>query len=217
MKQVLVLSSLLMLMVTPAFAQSRSLDITGWITFVDPSGDNDFEDASDFEDLEARFDSEQGYGLAINTFWSDRISTEFAASVVEPDVTLRATDPSVPFEDVGSLEMIPLTATLQFHFNPEGRLDPYIGAGVAYVLFDEIEGTRFGDIGFDSIDLDDDFGFVVNGGLSFDITPNFAINLDAKYVPVESAARAVVAGADREEVDFEVNPLILAAGLSFQF
>lgn len=217
MKRFLIVFSFLALVITPAFAQSRSVDITGWITFVDPSGSNDFSDVEDFEDVEAEFDSEQGYGIAINTFWSNRISTEFAVSVVEPDVTLRINDPTIPFEDVGSLEMIPLTATLQFHFNPEGRIDPYVGAGVAYVLFDEIQGNNFGDINVDAIDFDDDFGFVINGGLSFDITPNFAINLDAKYVPVSSAARAVVAGAQGDTVKFEVNPLILAAGLSFQF
>ena len=81
--------------------------------------------STDFEDGEiAEFDSEQGYGLGLNVFWSNRVSTEFAASVVEPDLALRATDPSIPSGVVGGLEMMPLTATLQFHFNPDGRFDP---------------------------------------------------------------------------------------------
>jgi outer membrane protein len=212
MKRSLLILAALTLFMTPAFAQSRSVDLTGWVTFVDPSGETDFEDGE-----LAEFDSEQGFGAGINVFWSSRISTEFAASVVEPDLALRTTDPSIPSGVVGSLQMMPITGTLQFHFNPDGRFDPYVGAGLAYVLFDQVEGESLEDIGFDSIDFDDDFGYVANAGISIDLTPGLALNLDAKYVPVSAAARAVVAGDEFDQVDFDINPFILAAGLSLQF
>jgi outer membrane protein len=214
MNRILLFLSLIALLTAPAFAQSRSVDLTGWVTFVDPSGSTDFEDGEI-----AEFDSEQGYGLGLNVFWSSRVSTEFAASVVEPDLQLRATDPSIPDGAVGGLEMMPLTATLQFHFNPDGRFDPYLGAGLAYVLFDDVEGEALDDIGLDSIDFEDDYGYVANAGVSIDLTESFAINLDAKYVPVSAAARGVIAGDEEftDEVDFDVNPFILAAGVSLQF
>lgn len=211
MKRIFLVLGVLTLAMTPAFAQERSVDLTGWVTFVDPSGDTDLEDGEI-----AEFDSEQGFGVGINVFWTNAISTEFAASLVEPDLTLRANDPTIP-ASIGSLEMMPLTATLQFHFNPNGRFDPYIGGGVAYVLFDDIESEELDEIGFDSIDFDDDYGFVANAGLSIDLTETFAINLDAKYVPVSSPSRAVVAGVAGDEIEFDVNPLILAAGVSLQF
>ncbi len=212
MKRILLFLAALTLMMTPAFAQERSVDLTGWVTFVDPSGDTDIENGEI-----AEFDSEQGFGVGINVFWTNAISTEFAASLVEPDLTLRATDPEIPGGVIGSLEMMPLTATLQYHFNPNGRFDPYIGGGVAYVLFDEINDESLDDIDFDSIDFDDDYGFVANAGLSIDLTETFALNLDAKYVPVSSPARAVVGGIETDEIDFDINPLILAAGVSLQF
>ncbi|HEU5161552.1 MAG TPA: OmpW family outer membrane protein [Thermoanaerobaculia bacterium] len=212
MKRILLFTALLTLMITPAFAQSRSVDVTGWVSFVDPSGSTEFEDGE-----VAEFDSEQGFGLGVNVFWSSRVSTEFAAYVVEPDLALRANDPEFPTGVVGSLEMMPITGTLQFHFNPDGRFDPYIGAGVAYVLFDSIEGESIEDIGFESIDFDDDYGFLANAGVSIDITPTFAINLDAKYVPVSASASAVIDGVPTDPEDFEVNPLILSAGVSLQF
>ena len=212
MKRILLFTAVLTMMMTPAFAQSRSVDLTGWISFIDPSGSTDFEDGEI-----AEVDSEQGYGLGINVFWSSRISTEFAAYAVEPDLNLRTTDPTLPSGAIGSLEMMPLTGTLQFHFNPDGRFDPYIGAGVAYVLFDSIEGESIEDIGFDSIDFDDDYGFLANEGVSIDITPTFAINLDAKYVPVSASARAVIDGIETDPADFDINPLILSAGVSIQF
>lgn len=201
----------------PMAAQSRSVDIYGFATWVDPSGDSVF-DADGIDDARVEFDSEQGFGVAVNVFFSNRISAEFAASVVEPEVVFRSDNPIFPVLTGGQLEMIPITATLQFHFNPEGRIDPYIGVGAAYVLFDQV--NDFGDVGdidVDAIDFDDDVGLVVNAGLTFDITPSFAVYLDGKYVPVSSSATATFASGPGTATEIDINPLIVSAGLGFQF
>lgn len=201
----------------PLAAQSRSVDIYGYATWVDPSGDSVF-DAGGVDDARVEFDSAQGFGIAVNVFFSNRISAEFAASVVEPDVVFRSDNPLFPLLTGGELEMIPITATLQYHFNPEGRIDPYVGLGAAYVLFDRVDGFRdVGGIDLDAIDFDDDVGLVVNAGLTFDITPSFAIYLDGKYVPVSTSATASFATGPGTSVDIDINPLILSAGVGFQF
>jgi outer membrane protein len=212
----ILLSILLLAIAAPMFAQSRSVDVIGFVNRVDPNGDGTFDDGID--DVNVNFDSEQGFGLAVNVFWSNRISTEFAVSVVEPDVAFESTNPLIPAFTGGSLEMIPITATLQYHFAPNARIDPYIGAGAAYVLFDQLDGNDdLDDLDVDQIDFDDDVGFVVNAGVSFDITPNFAIYLDGKYVPVSSAATATFATGPGTQADVDINPLIISAGLGFQF
>jgi outer membrane protein len=204
------------LMASPAFAQSRSVDVIGYIAWADPNADGVLRRAGD--DINVDFDSERGFGVAVNVFWGNRISTEFAASVIEPDVAFRSSNPALPVFTGGSLEMIPITVTLQYHFNPNGRIDPYIGAGAAYVLFDQLDtGSDLNDINLRSIDFDDDVGFVVNAGLSIDITPRFALYLDAKYVPVGTSANAVFATGPGATADIDVNPLIISAGLGFQF
>ncbi len=201
----------------PLAAQSRSVDIYGYATWVDPSGDSVF-DADGIDDARVEFDSAQGFGVAVNVFFSNRVSAEFAASVVESDVAFRSDNPLFPFLTGGELEMIPITATLQFHFNPTGRIDPYVGVGAAYVLFDRV--NDLGDVGgidVDEIDFDDDVGLVVNAGLTFDITPNFAIYLDGKYVPVSTSATARFATGPGTATEIDINPLILSAGIGFQF
>ncbi len=218
MKAIKVFSTLAMVLLFsfPALAEERSVDVTGWYNWIDPSGDSTFD--RDADDFGLEFDSETGFGAAVNIFWGKRISTELAVNLFEPEATLRSDNPAIPVFSGGSLEMMPITGTLQFHFNPEGRVDPYIGAGVAYVLFDNLDNSEdLDDIDVDSIDFDDDYGFVANAGVSFDITPNFAINLDAKYVPVKSSATAVFTSGPGQNVDVEINPFILGAGLQFQF
>jgi outer membrane protein W len=43
------------------------------------------------------------------------------------------------------------------------------------------------------------------------------VNVDAKYVPVKSSARAVFASGPGQTSDIDVNPLIVGAGVQFQF
>lgn len=206
--------SLVSLAAVPAFAQSRSVDLTGYVSWMDPSGDNTIVDDPDGS-IDLNFDADQGFGLALDVFWSNRISTELAVMKFSPEAAFEG---SGGFEDLiaGDLDMMPITAALRFHFAPESRFDPYLGAGVGYILFDEIDSSNLDDIDIGALDVDDDYGFLLNAGFSFDITPNFAIVGDAKYVPVESSINAVGAD-DAEAIDLEINPLILSAGISFQF
>lgn len=204
--KILVAVAVLALAAAPSFAQERSVDLTGYVSWMDPNGDNTIVDQG--EDIDFNFDSDQGFGIGLNVFWSNRISTEFTASQFSPEAAFEG---DVNFGN-SSLDMIPITATLQFHFAPDSRIDPYIGAGVAYVLFDEFDG-ELDEVDFDAIDVDDDYGFVINAGVSFDITPSFAIIADAKYVPVEAEINA----SGLAPATLEINPLILSAGASFQF
>jgi outer membrane protein len=193
-------------------AQQRSFDLTGNVVWLDPTGGGTFEDLSDPAEIE--IDSDVGYGVAANIFFG-RFSTEFAISRIEPETSVRrravgSTGPG------GNLEIMPVTAVLQFHLAPDGFIDPYIGAGAAYMIYDfsESEGVN----GLDQIDFDDDVGLAVNAGVGIRLGNRFGINLDAKYVPIESSATAVVVtGGPESETKIDVSPIILSAGLSLRF
>lgn len=199
--------------VTPALAQNRLIDLSAFATWVDPSGENSFRFDPGGSDVQTDFDADQGWGVAVNVFWSNRISTEFAAAMVEPDLNIRS---AVPFSE--GLQMMPLTAVLQFHLLPRSGFDPYVGVGAAYVIFDDIEGSEdLDEVNIDAIDFDDDVGLVLNAGVSWALSRGFGLYLDGKYVPIESAARAVFTQGPGQETDIEINPLMLSAGLSFRF
>ncbi|HYO75310.1 MAG TPA: OmpW family outer membrane protein [Thermoanaerobaculia bacterium] len=194
----------------PAFAQ-RAFDLTGNVVWVDPTGGGSFEDLSDPADID--FDATAGYGIAANVFFGDRISAEFAISRVKPETRVRRR--VVGATTTADFEMIPMTAVLQFHFAPNAFIDPYIGGGAAYVLFDDVDNNGLGNL--DRIDLEDDIGFAVNAGVGIKLGGRLGLVLDAKYVPLEANATAVtVTGADTEgRVD--ISPIIVSAGLSLRF
>lgn len=195
----------------PAFAQRRFFDLTGSAVWVDPTNSGSFEDLTDPTTID--FDSSAGYGVSANVFFSDRVSAEFALSRVDSESTVRRRAVTTPG---GNLEMMPVTAVLQFHFAPNGFIDPYVGAGAAYVLFDDVEDNGLS--GLESIDFEDDAGLAINAGLGIRLGERFAIVVDGKYVPLESNAKAVVLGSGQtSEGKVDISPIILSAGLSLRF
>lgn len=216
-RMILIFAVVLMFAAVPVAAQTRSVDLIGFASWVDLSGDSSLEDADGIEDLDIEFDGDMGYGAAINVFIGSRLSAEFAASIVDTEVNVAPGGPISPVF-AGNLEMIPITGTLQFHLLPNSRIDPYVGAGLAYVLFDNVESEEdLDDVDVDEIEFEDDYGFVLNAGVDLGITDSIALNADAKYVPVESSARARFATGVGQFTDIEVNPLILSAGLRLRF
>lgn len=195
----------------PAFAQRRFLDLSANAVWVDPSNSGSFEDLADPATID--FDPSVGYGAAANVFFSDRVSIEFAISRVDSDTTVRRRAVTAPG---GNLQMMPVTAVMQFHFAPNGFIDPYIGAGAAYVLFDDVEAN--GVSGLESIDFEDDAGLAINAGLGIRLGERFGLVIDGKYVPLESNAKAVVLGTGQtSEGKVNISPIILSAGLSLRF
>ena len=206
---------LAILLLAPSAYAQRFVDITANAVWLDPTGGGSFEELEDPTEID--FDADFGYGAAVNFFIGDRVSIELAAARVEPESRLtRRRAAGVPIITGGNLEITPLTATLQFHFAPNGFIDPYIGAGAAYVLYDFSEEAETDDI--DQIDFDDDVGFAVNAGVGIRLGSNFGLNFDAKYVPIESNATAVIIGQNEEaQGTIEVSPIIISAGLSLRF
>ena len=204
---------LLMFVAVPMSAQDRSFDLTGYVAWVDSSSEGTFDDDGP-NPIDVNFDGTMGYGLAANVFFGERISAEFAIVRVDSDVQFRQ---RAVANGSSRAEMMPITAVLQYHFAPTGRFDPYVGAGAAYVLIDDVDAPdELNNIDFESLDFDDDVGLALNAGLGIRLTNNLGLTLDAKYVPLESSANAVAA-VGNQEVKFDINPVILSAGLSLRF
>jgi outer membrane protein W len=207
--------AVLIFITVPMSAQNRNFDLTGYAAWVDSSSEGTFgSNGTVADDINVNFDGTLGLGIAANVFFGNRISTEFAIVRVSSDLRFRQR----AVQNANSqAEMMPITAVLQFHLAPNGRFDPYIGAGAAYVLINDVDTPdELNNIDFESIDFQDDVGLALNAGLGIRLTNNLAITLDGKYVPLESSATAVRGGSN-QDVRFDINPVILSAGLSLRF
>jgi outer membrane protein W len=204
---------LLLILAVPMSAQSRAFDLTGYAAWVDTSSEGTLDENTS-NPVDVNFDGTLGYGIAANVFFGERISTEFAIVRVNSDVGFRQ---RAVANANSRAELMPITAVLQFHFAPHGTIDPYIGAGAAYVLIDDVDTPEeLNNLDFERLDFKDDVGLALNAGLGIRLTNNFGLTLDAKYVPLESSATAVRTTGSTD-VKFKINPVILSAGLSLRF
>ena len=204
-----------LIIATPLAAADRSFEVTGWAAWVDPNSDGTFNTADD--DFDVDFDGKLGYGAGVNIFFSDHLSTELSVVSVKSEATLTGRGRLV---NVGAVDvdLIPITAVLQWHFAPSSTIDPYIGAGAAYVQFGDVDTPADADnIALGEIDADD-LGLVINGGIGIALSKNFAIVGDIKYVPVGSSAKGeLVNAAGQTTATIDINPVIFSAGLSLRF
>ncbi|MBW3564041.1 MAG: outer membrane beta-barrel protein [Acidobacteria bacterium] len=198
----------------PAYGQ---VELIPRFTWLDTDTHEEIEGSSDRNDVRLELEDDTGYGVAVNFYLGSRFSTEIGLSLIEPDViTTETNDQSGTFINTTDVEVIPVTAVLQYHFNPDGPFDLYIGGGVAYVLVDDVEGDNVDQAGFDRIAIDEDAGFAANIGLNYWFGNTFGLNIDAKYVPLESSAN-VIFGSGTTTDEININPLLLSGGISIRF
>jgi outer membrane protein W len=206
---------LVTLLATPAFAADRFFDLTGWATWVKPQSSNTFNSSTPNQPFDINFDGKLGYGAGVNVFLGDTWSLAIDASEVKPDAKYGFPGATL---NQGSIKMIPITGVLQFHIIPKGVIDPYLGAGAAYIIFDNLQSANdVGHVGVRQINFKDDAGLVVNGGIGFNFSPRFGITGDVKYVPLKASATAVFATGPNQSQKIKINPVIASAGLTIHF
>lgn len=200
------LSLLFVLAAVPLAAQDRTADLTLWASQVDVQGSNTVADS-----FETDFESGDGFGVSFNVFLTPRISAEVSAFKVSSDATLLFGD--IPFS-MGSAGMTPITAGVQYHFAGQSRIDPYVGAGAAYVLGGKLKSTDLDSLGTGTIQLDDEFTYYANAGIGVRLFRGISLVVDGRYLPYEPNTVASKTGGEEE---LDLTSLILSAGLRFRF
>jgi outer membrane protein len=206
--------ALLLLVSAPLFAAHRFFDLDLNAVWVDPNSSGTFNRSAN-RTVDIDFKGDLGYGVGANVFFGNSLSLEFTGSRVRPKANLTSAGLA---SNNNRVSMVPLTAVLQWHFAPNGFIDPYIGGGAAYVLFNDINGAKgANDVGVNRIKFKDDAGFAANAGLSIKFGSNMDIHGDVKYVPLKSSATAVFITGPNSETRVKINPVIATAGVGFRF
>ena len=219
MKSLRFLLVLLCLTAVPAFAADHVLDVTGWAAWVDPNSSDTFNSPSPSQSLNVKFNGKLGYGLGANIHFGGHLSAAFDVVQVRPGTTVRSRAVGGTVFPTTGTRMTPITGIVQWHFAPDGGIDPYLGAGVAYVLFDKT--NVFKSALLSQINVKDDAGLALNAGVSFRLSHRLALTADGKYVPLKAAATAVgtpgILPIVAVVVHTKISPVIFSGGLTLRF
>ncbi len=147
--------------------------------------------------------------LDFTYFFTNNFATELTLAVAKNDVN--AVNTAAGDLDLGHVYLLPPTLTAQYHFLPDGRFRPYIGAGVNYTVFFNADSGVANDI-----DYDNGFGLALQVGFDIGIDENWAINFDVKKIWLNTDVTVQALGTT-VQTDVDIDPWLIGMGIAYRF
>ena len=202
----LLLSSLavaLSLAAAPAMAQSKGdWTISAGVHQVAPKSDNGTLAGG----LEVDVDSDIKPTITGEYFIADNLGIEVLAALpFKHDINING------LGRVGSTKHLPPVVTLQYHFNSQGKVSPFVGAGVNYTTFFSEETT--GGLAGADLKLEDSWGLAAHAGLDFKVAENGALRVDVRWIDIDSKVKL-----NGEKIGtVKIDPLVYGVAYVFKF
>lgn len=119
---------------------------------------------------------------------------------------------------LASTWVLPPTLTLQYHFAPEAKARPYVGAGVNWTLFykEKASNGLEAAVGQTNVNLSSSFGWAAQAGIDIDLNEKMFLNLDLKYIDLDTNARLRTTAAGIQRVGVDINPFVFGVGVGFK-
>lgn len=157
--------------------------------------------------------------LDISYYITKNIAAELILAVgTRHNVSITPGDAAVA-ADLGKVNLLPPTLTAQWHFNPDQTIDPYVGAGAAFVLGLDRKLTANADgVGSFPIRIDRSaFGGVLQAGFDVNLQDKWLINFDVKKIWVNTDVKLDL-GTGYQKIDsLDLNPLVVSIGIGKKF
>ena len=144
--------------------------------------------------------------LGLTYFLTDNLAIEAIVGTTQHEV--KAVGPGTDVK-VHETWVLPPVVSLQYHFAPQAKVSPYVGAGINYMIFYGGEDEN----GF-KVDIDDGFGYALQAGVDVALQGPWSANLDVKKVFFETDA-SINGGALKSKV--KLDPWVVSAGFGYKF
>lgn len=167
-----------------------------------------------FPGANVSIDSSLTAAIEIGRFFTPAVSASLTFGL-PPREDLNGAGVLAPFGKLGELHYGPAALTAQYHFNPGGQFDPYVGAGVAVQY-------NFADDDAAAVDLEVENagGPAVQVGATLMFNDRFGAFVDYKkaFYDTEASGRLLTPmGPAPFTADVQVNPSFLHGGLVYRF
>jgi len=143
--------------------------------------------------LAADIDSNTQLGLILGRQLSPHLALELLAATPFSHTARLNGAEAVDFKH------LPPTLSLQWYFNPQGRVNPFVGAGVNYTfVYDEkargpLTGTH--------VSIKNSAGLALQAGVAFRISPRWDLVLDARQLDLDADVEVDGAAVGTVHVD----------------
>ena len=137
------------------------------------------------------------------------------------DVNISASDGTqvVASLKAAEVEHLPPTFSMQYHFLPDGTIQPYVGAGVNYTTFlsEDVTQDLIDATGLTSISLDDSFGLALQLGADWVFGNNWLINVDLRWIDIESDLSVSDGVTSIDAGTVKIDPWVYSINIGYSF
>ncbi len=177
------------------------------VTDVDPvAGDPILTSGNVDTGLNANVGSSTEPTLGFSYFLTDHVAVEAILGTTKHTVYATNTP-------VASTWVLPPVVTVQYHFAPDQRVSPYVGAGVNYMLFYNKRNIA----PFSHFDIGNGASVALQAGADIVIQGPWSLNLDVKKAYFGSTAHTHLAGPGDLHAHVSLDPWVMSAGLARRF
>ncbi|MDJ1159776.1 OmpW family protein [Chelatococcus sp. SYSU_G07232] len=149
--------------------------------------------------------------LDITYFFTKNIAVELILGTTPHNI--RAAGSIAGLGPIGRTWLLPPTLTLQYHFDINERIKPYVGAGVNYTFFYNTKAKGV----FSSLDVENSFGFALQAGVDIMLDRHWGVNLDVKKIFLEPDVKATIPGVGLVTGKVKIDPWLIGGGLTYRF
>ncbi len=188
--------------------------VSGAALAADPAKDGPWMVRARAVSLNSANTDNTGLGLSVNNKWIPEVDISYFYSknvAVELILTVpqsHTLTSSALGKDIGTVEHLPPTLLVQYHFDSNGGAKPYVGVGINYTRF-----TKTDILGGAATLNKDSWGGALQVGVDVPMGGNMYLNFDLKKVYIGSDVYVGTANAGT----FKVDPVLFGIGLGWRF
>ena len=151
-------------------------------------------------------------------FFTPNVAVEAIAGTTRNKVEARQAAGGSVWDNLGNVWLLPPTVTAQWHFQPQGVVNPYLGAGLNYTFFYNAQNGSQNT----GIKYDDHIGYAVQAGADIHLSGAWYANVDYKKIFLKTTATVNALGASAPPgiattAKVNIDPELVGVGIGYRF
>lgn len=161
-----------------SMAQGTKYKVYGGLAYVAPTSDEEIDFDGIIDDLEAT--DELGFIVGFEYRFTKLFGLDF-------DIVDATHDIDFAGDTIGEVDILPISATLNFHLIRSRYFDLYLGPTVSWIDWGDVDLTEEAELvtGTDRLSTDGEFGWGATVGLDISLVKIVALVIKVRYLDVD--------------------------------